>query len=140
MCLQVLWTLCLGYIEGKSTQTPAKQSWRPQQVWTGQIHHWGEKQRRSEKKLNVTAVWNLDWSSLHDLQSLRNDAELQEGSVSWLKTRLAALIEVCTESDTQRQGAALSKLSNDFKGLLTSLSEVRHTHLWTMNQNHLQCG
>uniref|UniRef100_A0A672NAB1 Nesprin-1-like n=1 Tax=Sinocyclocheilus grahami TaxID=75366 RepID=A0A672NAB1_SINGR len=46
-----------------------------------------------------------------------------EGNVSWLKTRLAALIEVCTESDTQRQGAALSKLSSDFKGLLTSLSE-----------------
>uniref|UniRef100_A0A673K6M2 Calponin-homology (CH) domain-containing protein n=1 Tax=Sinocyclocheilus rhinocerous TaxID=307959 RepID=A0A673K6M2_9TELE len=46
-----------------------------------------------------------------------------EGNVSWLKTRLAALIEVCTESDAQRQGAALSKLSSDFKGLLTSLSE-----------------
>ncbi|RXN33841.1 nesprin-1 isoform X3 [Labeo rohita] len=57
------------------------------------------------------------------IESLRNDAELQEGNVSWLKTRLAALIEVCTESDAQRQGAALSKLSNDFKGLLTSLSE-----------------
>lgn len=128
VCLQVLWTLRLGYIKGKSTQTSAKQSWRPQQVWRGQIHHWGEKQRWSGKKLNVIAVWNLDWSPLHDLQSLRNDAELQEGNMSWLKTRLSALIEVCTESDAQRQGAALSKLSTDFKGLLISLSEVRHTH------------
>ncbi|XP_056332375.1 LOW QUALITY PROTEIN: nesprin-1 [Danio aesculapii] len=57
------------------------------------------------------------------IESLRNDAELQEGNVSWLKNRLAALIEICTESDAQRQGAVLSKLSNDFKGLLTSLSE-----------------
>ncbi|KTF86542.1 hypothetical protein cypCar_00031801, partial [Cyprinus carpio] len=57
------------------------------------------------------------------IESLRNDAELQEGNMSWLKTRLSALIEVCTESDAQRQGAALSKLSTDFKGLLISLSE-----------------
>uniref|UniRef100_A0A8C2F311 Calponin-homology (CH) domain-containing protein n=1 Tax=Cyprinus carpio TaxID=7962 RepID=A0A8C2F311_CYPCA len=47
----------------------------------------------------------------------------KEGNVSWLKTRLAALIEVCTEGDAQKQGAALSKLSSDFKGLLASLSE-----------------
>lgn len=76
----------------------------------------------------MTAVWNVNQLSLHEWQSLRNDAELQEGNVSWLRTRLAALIEVCTESDAQRQAAALSKLSTDFKGLLTSLSEVIHTH------------
>ncbi|TRY83459.1 hypothetical protein DNTS_016204 [Danionella cerebrum] len=57
------------------------------------------------------------------VESLRNDAELQEGNVSWLKTRMADLIEVCTDSDAQRHGVALSKLSNDFKSLLTSLSE-----------------
>lgn len=47
--------------------------------------------------------------------------------MGWLKSRLAVLIEICTESDAQRQAAALSKLSTDFKGLLTSLSEVRPT-------------
>lgn len=57
-------------------------------------------------------------------QELRNDAELQEGNLGWLKARMAVLIEICTDSDAQRQGSALSKLSNDFKGLLASLFEV----------------
>lgn len=58
------------------------------------------------------------------VQELRNDAELQEGNLGWLKARMAALIEICADSDGQRQGSALSKLSTDFKGLLASLSEV----------------
>lgn len=58
------------------------------------------------------------------VQELRNDAELQEGNLGWLKARMATLIEVCADSDGQRQGSALSKLSTDFKGLLASLSEV----------------
>lgn len=61
------------------------------------------------------------------VQELRNDAELQEGNLSWLKARMAALIEICADSDAQRQGSALSKLSTDFKGLLASLMEVSET-------------
>ncbi len=37
---------------------------------------------------------------------------------------MAVLIEICADSDAQRQGSALSKLSTDFKGLLASLIEV----------------
>jgi len=59
------------------------------------------------------------------LQELRQDAELQEGNLGWLRTRMAALIEVCSDSDGQRHGGALGKLSVDFKGLLASLAEVR---------------
>lgn len=58
------------------------------------------------------------------VQELRNDAELQEGNLGWLKARMAVLIEICADSDGQRQGSALSKLSTDFKGLLASLLEV----------------
>lgn len=58
------------------------------------------------------------------LQELRNDAELQEGNLGWLKARMAVLIEISADSDGQRQGSALIKLSADFKGLLASLSEV----------------
>lgn len=58
------------------------------------------------------------------VQELRNDAELQEGNLGWLKARMAVLIEISAESDGQRQGSALGKLSADFKGLLASLSEV----------------
>lgn len=58
------------------------------------------------------------------VQELRNDAELQEGNLGWLKARMAVLIEISAESDGQRQGNALVKLSADFKGLLASLSEV----------------
>lgn len=60
-------------------------------------------------------------------QELRNDAELQEGNLGWLKARMAVLIEICADSDAQRQGSALSKLSTDFKGLLASLMEVGGT-------------
>ncbi|MED6243845.1 hypothetical protein ATANTOWER_028273 [Ataeniobius toweri] len=58
------------------------------------------------------------------ITELRNDAELQEGNLAWLKARMAVLIEICAESDAQRQGSTLSKLSADFKGLLASLFEV----------------
>lgn len=58
------------------------------------------------------------------MQELRNDAELQEGNLSWLKARMAVLIDIAADSDAQRQGSALSKLSTDFKGLLASLLEV----------------
>lgn len=61
------------------------------------------------------------------VQELRNDAELQEGNLGWLKARMAALIEICADSDAQRQGSALGKLSTDFKGLLASLLEVGET-------------
>lgn len=61
------------------------------------------------------------------MQELRNDAELQEGNLGWLKARMAVLIEIC--ADAQRQGSALSKLSADFKGLLVSLLEVRGVRL-----------
>lgn len=58
------------------------------------------------------------------MQELRNDAELQEGNLGWLKAQMAVLIEICADSDGQRQGSALGKLSTDFKGLLASLFEV----------------
>jgi len=63
------------------------------------------------------------------VQELRNDAELQEGNLGWLKARMAVLIEICADADAQRQGSALSKLSADFKGLLVSLLEVRGVRL-----------
>uniref|UniRef100_A0A3Q3KI06 Calponin-homology (CH) domain-containing protein n=1 Tax=Monopterus albus TaxID=43700 RepID=A0A3Q3KI06_MONAL len=47
-----------------------------------------------------------------------------KGNLGWLKARMAVLIEVCADSDAQRQGSALSKLSADFKGLLASLLEA----------------
>uniref|UniRef100_A0A3P9C6C0 Calponin-homology (CH) domain-containing protein n=1 Tax=Maylandia zebra TaxID=106582 RepID=A0A3P9C6C0_9CICH len=50
--------------------------------------------------------------------------KLQEGNLGWLKSRMAVLIEICADSDAQRQGSALSKLSTDFKGLLASLLEA----------------
>uniref|UniRef100_A0A3P8TBD4 Calponin-homology (CH) domain-containing protein n=1 Tax=Amphiprion percula TaxID=161767 RepID=A0A3P8TBD4_AMPPE len=50
--------------------------------------------------------------------------KLQEGNLGWLKARMAVLIEICADSDAQRQGSALSKLSTDFKGLLASLIEA----------------
>ena len=62
-----------------------------------------------------------------NLQELRQDAELQEGNLGWLRTRMAALIEVCSDSDGQRHGGALGKLYVDFKGLIASLSEVGRT-------------
>ncbi|KAG7263980.1 hypothetical protein CRUP_026781 [Coryphaenoides rupestris] len=58
------------------------------------------------------------------ITELRQDAELQEGNLGWLRTRMAALIEVCSDSDGQRHGGALGKLSVDFKGLLASLMEA----------------
>lgn len=70
------------------------------------------------------------------MQELRNDAELQEGNLGWLKARMAALIEICADSDGQKQGSALSKLSADFKGLLTSLLEVGEVQSQTRFYRH----
>ncbi|XP_041828569.1 nesprin-1-like [Melanotaenia boesemani] len=58
------------------------------------------------------------------ITELRNDAELQEGNLGWLRARMAVLIEISADSDAQRQGSTLSKLSTDFKGLLASLLEA----------------
>uniref|UniRef100_A0A8C7KDH8 Spectrin repeat containing, nuclear envelope 1b n=1 Tax=Oncorhynchus kisutch TaxID=8019 RepID=A0A8C7KDH8_ONCKI len=68
---------------------------------------------------------NLCHSPLSPLQELRNDAELQEGNLGWLKSRLAVLIEICSETDAQSQAGAINKLSTNFKGLLSYLTEVR---------------
>lgn len=70
------------------------------------------------------------------MQELRNDAELQEGNLGWLKARMAVLVEVSADSDGQRQSSALSKLSADFKGLLASLSEVnvRNVLFWCQSK------
>lgn len=72
----------------------------------------------------VNAVSHCRRRRCRCVQELRNDSELQEGNLGWLKARMAVLIEICADSDGQRQGSALSKLSTDFKGLLTSLLEV----------------
>uniref|UniRef100_A0A3P9ISW1 Nesprin-1 spectrin repeats region domain-containing protein n=1 Tax=Oryzias latipes TaxID=8090 RepID=A0A3P9ISW1_ORYLA len=58
------------------------------------------------------------------IAELRNEAELQEGNLGWLNARMADLIEVSADDDAQRQGAALTKLSADLKGLVASLSEA----------------
>uniref|UniRef100_A0AAV2JAL2 Calponin-homology (CH) domain-containing protein n=1 Tax=Knipowitschia caucasica TaxID=637954 RepID=A0AAV2JAL2_KNICA len=58
------------------------------------------------------------------IMELRSDAELQESNLSWLKARMAVLLEVCADADGQRQASALSKLSTDFKSLLVSLIEA----------------
>lgn len=71
------------------------------------------------------------------VQELRNDAELQEGNLGWLKARMAVLIEICADSDGQRQGSALSKLSTDFKGLLASLSEVGEAFSYLIKVQHI---
>lgn len=68
---------------------------------------------------------NLCHFPLSPLQELRNDAELQEGNLGWLKSRLAVLIEICSETDAQSQAGAINKLSTNFKGLLSYLTEVR---------------
>ncbi|KAK6304736.1 hypothetical protein J4Q44_G00253220 [Coregonus suidteri] len=57
------------------------------------------------------------------ITELRNDVEMQEGNLGWLKSRLAVLIEICSETDAQRQAGALNKLSTNFKGLLSYLTE-----------------
>lgn len=49
---------------------------------------------------------------------------------------MAALIEICADGDGQKQGSALSKLSADFKGLLTSLLEVGEVHSQTWCCRH----
>lgn len=69
-------------------------------------------------------TWPVSHSFCVCVQELRNDAELQEGNLGWLKARMAVLIEISADSDAQRQASALSKLSTDFKGLLASLLEV----------------
>ncbi|KAJ3583187.1 hypothetical protein NHX12_034208, partial [Muraenolepis orangiensis] len=50
------------------------------------------------------------------------DGELQEGNLGWLRSRMAVLIEVC--SDGQRHRRALDKLFVDFKGPPAPLSEA----------------
>ncbi|XP_077587652.1 nesprin-1 [Stigmatopora nigra] len=60
---------------------------------------------------------------------LRNDAELQEGNLNWLKARMAVLTEIGAVDDVRRQGSALGKLSADLKALLTSLVEAEKTVL-----------
>uniref|UniRef100_A0A8C7ULC6 Spectrin repeat containing, nuclear envelope 1b n=1 Tax=Oncorhynchus mykiss TaxID=8022 RepID=A0A8C7ULC6_ONCMY len=49
--------------------------------------------------------------------------KLQEGNLGWLKSRLAVLIEICSETDAQSQAGAINKLSTNFKGLLSYLTE-----------------
>ncbi|XP_034001986.1 nesprin-1-like, partial [Trematomus bernacchii] len=57
-------------------------------------------------------------------KELRAEAALQEGNLSWLKARMAALTEVSADGDAQRNGDALNKLCSDFKALLASLLEA----------------
>lgn len=78
--------------------------------------------------ISIWCTLNIQLLYSCSVQELRNDAELQEGNLGWLKTRMAALIEICADSDGQKQGSALNKLSADFKGLLTSLLEVGDVH------------
>ncbi|XP_029943268.1 nesprin-1-like [Salarias fasciatus] len=63
------------------------------------------------------------------IKELRNEAELQEGNLGWLKARMTVLIEISADADAQKQGSALNKLSSDFKALLASLAEAEKTVL-----------
>lgn len=61
---------------------------------------------------------------LHQFQALQQLVNAREGSLLWLKSRLAGLSEVSPEIEVQRQRAALAKLSTDLRALLSSLCQV----------------
>lgn len=63
-------------------------------------------------------------SKLNLFQEIRREACKQGEILIWLKSRLASLTEISSESETRKQGDGLSELSNTFKRLLTSLAEV----------------
>ncbi|KAM9666884.1 nesprin-1 isoform 11-T14 [Trichechus inunguis] len=59
-----------------------------------------------------------------DVEEIRNGVTEKGETLSWLKSRLKILIEVSSETEAQKQGDELAKLSNGFKALITLLSEV----------------
>lgn len=63
---------------------------------------------------------------LYKFQALQQAVNAREGSLLWLKSRLAGLSEVSPEVEVQRQRAALAKLSADLRALLSSLCQVHH--------------
>lgn len=60
----------------------------------------------------------------HHCQALQEAVDAREESLLWLKSRLAALSEVSSELEVQRQRTALAKLSADLRALLSSLCQV----------------
>lgn len=64
-------------------------------------------------------------------QVIRQEASKQGEIISWLKSRLSALSEISSENEVKKQGDELSKLSSDFKRLLTLLTEV-----WCKDHSH----
>uniref|UniRef100_A0A3Q0QYZ0 Calponin-homology (CH) domain-containing protein n=1 Tax=Amphilophus citrinellus TaxID=61819 RepID=A0A3Q0QYZ0_AMPCI len=93
-----------------------------------------DKWKEYNKRYAELSCWLISKES--QLRLLRNRANdpnkygqvkatiMVKGNLGWLKSRMAVLIEICADSDAQRQGSALSKLSTDFKGLLASLLEA----------------
>lgn len=60
----------------------------------------------------------------YQYQALQKAVDAREESLLWLKARLAALSEVSSELEVQRQRTALAKLSTDLRALFTSICQV----------------
>uniref|UniRef100_UPI00398E76DD nesprin-1 n=1 Tax=Pristiophorus japonicus TaxID=55135 RepID=UPI00398E76DD len=57
------------------------------------------------------------------LEGIKEEVSKEEPSLSWLRSRLAALTAISSENEAKRQDDELSKLSAEFKRLLTQIAE-----------------
>ncbi|XP_037541085.1 nesprin-1 [Nematolebias whitei] len=84
----------------------------------------------SSQKAQVMLLRESPMNSRHQehvdaaVQGLQQAVNAREGSLLWLKSRLAGLSEVSPEVEVQRQRAALAKLSTDLRALLSSLCQL----------------
>uniref|UniRef100_A0A8D2LVZ1 Spectrin repeat containing nuclear envelope protein 1 n=1 Tax=Varanus komodoensis TaxID=61221 RepID=A0A8D2LVZ1_VARKO len=102
--------------------------WKDYKNRFSELESWISSREPQLKKIKHGATDTAKYKHFKtSIEEIRQEACKQGEVVIWLKSRLAALSEVSSGDEAKKQGDELSKLSSDFKRLLSLLTEIEKT-------------
>ncbi|KAH0622390.1 hypothetical protein JD844_024656, partial [Phrynosoma platyrhinos] len=102
--------------------------WKDYKNRFSELENWISSRESQLKKIKHGATDTAKYKHFKtSIEEIRQEACKQGETLIWLKSRLAALSEVSSKDENKKQEDELSKLSNDFKRILTLLPEIEKT-------------
>uniref|UniRef100_A0ACB8GC14 Uncharacterized protein n=1 Tax=Sphaerodactylus townsendi TaxID=933632 RepID=A0ACB8GC14_9SAUR len=102
--------------------------WKDYKNRLSELESWILSREAQLKEIKHSATDSAKYKHLKtSTEEIRQEAFKQGEIITWLKSRLSTLSEISSEDEVKKQGDELSKLSSNFKRLLTLLTEIEKT-------------
>ncbi|XP_043917738.1 nesprin-1-like [Protopterus annectens] len=99
--------------------------WKEYKDRFSEVSSWLLAKEKLLKRIKIDAKEPAKYVHLRtSLEEIRQDVNKWEGTINWLKSRLATLVEISSEKDAKKEDQELSKLSSVFRDFLSLLAQT----------------